>query len=129
MSYLIDALAAIAMAIAGPMDGVPDGLPRPCRTISVRIGSEELDLDVCDCQPIPALDDDHADETILAHRLYTTHTGRVMAAGRVCVSDRGQLVAYVWDRSEHKYHSGIDAHRVLRALIHDDVRDLLDLLP
>ncbi len=129
MSYLIDALAAIAMAIAGPMDGVPDGLPRPCRTISVRIGSEELDLDVCDCQPIPGPDRCREHETDLAHRYYSKHTGRRIVGGLAYIDTGGQLVAFVMGPDAHATYKDALAHRVLRALILDDVHDLLDLLP
>lgn len=129
MDYLVDALAAIAMAIAGPMDGVPDGLPRPCRTISVRIGSEELDFDVCDCQPIPGPDRCREHETDLAHRYYRKHTGRRIVGGLAYIDTGGQLVAFVMGPDAHATYKDALAHRVLRALIHDDVRDLLDLLP
>lgn len=129
MSYLIDALAAIAMAIAGPVDGVPDALPQSCRTVGAYIAREDIDLDVCDCSPIPMCDEAHEGEIIVAHRLYAKPTGRLVVAGRVHADSHGQLVACIWDRDGHRSCAGIQAQEVLRALIHDDVRDLLDLLP
>jgi len=129
VTNLTDALSAIAMAIAGPMDGEPDGLPRPCRTICPRIDGEDLDLDVHDCQPIPGPDHYHDRDTVLAHRYYRKHTGRRIIGGLAYIDTDGQLVAFVMGPDAHATYEDAPAHRVLRALIHDDVRDLLDLLP
>ena len=91
----------------------------PCRTISVRIGSEELDLDVCDCQPIPALPEYI---TVLLLRYYYRPGSRdpsaLIAGCRVWLVG-GSLRASIYTDEECRTLTGEDAHKALRYALRD----------
>lgn len=130
---LAQAMVAIRKAMARPEadDAADRWTPAPCRRITV---SPLLDgswgtchLDVIDAQPMPGKYGNLPDATALAYRLYHHSDGGALVVAAIAwVWDSGALHATVFsDDPPCRQYTGMDAHKVLRAILADDVHCLM----